>query len=63
MEVSYLNSVEVRASKPCPKQLLASSKPKHPHVAEVVGNDPTEVTVHVGFKLPHNLVYPHKMCF
>jgi hypothetical protein len=28
---------------------------------EAVGTDPTEVTAHVGFKLPHNLVYPHKV--
>jgi len=27
---------------------------------EAVGTDPTEVTMHVGFKLPHNLVYPHE---
>lgn len=31
-----------------------------PHVVEAEGMEPSEVTVHVGFKLPHNLVYPHE---
>jgi hypothetical protein len=29
-------------------------------VVEAEGMEPSEVTVHVGFKLPHNLVYPHE---